>query len=239
MLTGMMMELMDGPVGLLEVVAEAVAEVSVIGTSAVLRGHAAMMWRLDVAGQRAVAEAGAGVTADTVMLAVAGVVALLLATGMKRLMLFLGQRGMTQCIKGIKALQEPTLPMTTRTSLTTRMNVSWKGWILITLLAHLKTIPPLTVLSMAKLVIRWALSINQKVMLKLWKRLRNLMLYLQLDPGRREGMKRVSLMRMVRLQRMTPGQVQQHRMVMVTDDGEAVQGSEWHPASALATMLSL
>jgi hypothetical protein len=38
---------------------------------------------------------------------------------------------------------------------------------------------------------------------------------------------------------MTPGQVQQHRMVMVTDDGEDVQGSEWHPASALATMLSL
>jgi hypothetical protein len=37
------MEPMDGPVGLLEVVAEAVAEVSVISTAAVLRGHAAMM----------------------------------------------------------------------------------------------------------------------------------------------------------------------------------------------------
>jgi hypothetical protein len=86
------------------------------------------------------------------MLAAAGVVALLLVAGMKRLML----RGMTRCIKSIKALQEPTLPMTRWTTLTTRMTVTWKmgrwkGWILIALLAHLMTNLLLTVLSMVKL----------------------------------------------------------------------------------------
>jgi hypothetical protein len=37
---------------------------------------------------------------------------------------------------------------------------------------------------------------------------------------------------------MVPGQMQQCRMVMVTDDGEDMQEAEWLPASSLVTMLS-
>lgn len=87
-----MVKLTGDLAGLLGAAAEVVAEVTVEVVAQVLRGPAVM--RLPVAGPRVVAEAGlrAGVGAivETTVLAVAGAVALLLAAGMKRLLLFLG-----------------------------------------------------------------------------------------------------------------------------------------------------
>lgn len=110
-----MVKLMGDLAGLLGAAVEAVAEVTVEVVAQVLRGHAAM--RLPVAGPRVVAEAGlrvgAGVGAmvESTVIAAAGAVALWLAAGMKKLLLFLGLLGLTQGKHSTKALQDLTLGM--------------------------------------------------------------------------------------------------------------------------------
>ena len=110
MLTGMtLVKLMGDLVGLLEVAVEAVAEVTVEAVAQVPRGHAVM--KLDVAGLRAGVGAGAGAI-ETIVLAAARVAALLLAVGMKRLLLFQDLLGLTRGMQSTKALQDLTLWMT-------------------------------------------------------------------------------------------------------------------------------
>ena len=110
MLTGMtLVKLMGDLVGLLEVAVEAVAKVTVEAVAQVPRGHAVM--KLDVAGLRAGVGAGAGAI-ETIVLAAARVAALLLAVGMKRLLLFQDLLGLTRGMQSTKALQDLTLWMT-------------------------------------------------------------------------------------------------------------------------------
>jgi hypothetical protein len=110
MLTGMTLaKLMGDLVGLLEVAVEAVAEVTVEAVAQVPRGHAVM--NLDVAGLRAGVGAGAGAI-ETIVLAAVRVAALLLAVGMKRLLLFQDLLGLTRGMQSTKALQDLTLWMT-------------------------------------------------------------------------------------------------------------------------------
>lgn len=110
-LTGMtLVKLMGDLVGLLEVAAEAVAEVTVEAVAQVPRGHADM--KLDVAGLRVAAAVGAGAI-ETIVLAAARVAAQLLAVSMKRLLLlFQVLVGLTRGMQSTKALQNLTLWMT-------------------------------------------------------------------------------------------------------------------------------
>jgi hypothetical protein len=98
MLTGMtLVKLMGDLVGLLEVAVEVVAQAP--------RGHTIM--------KLGVAEAGAGAEAvETFVLAAARVTALLLAVGMKRLLLFQDLLNLTWGMQSTKALQDLTLGMT-------------------------------------------------------------------------------------------------------------------------------
>jgi hypothetical protein len=106
-----LVKLMGDLVGLLEVAVEAVAEVTVEAVAQVPRGLAVM--KLDVAGLRAGVGAGAGAGAiETIVLAAARVAALLLAEGMKRLLLFQDLLGLTRGMQSTKALQDLTLWMT-------------------------------------------------------------------------------------------------------------------------------
>ena len=168
MLTGMMVKLMGDLAGLLGVAVEAVAEVTVEAAAQVLRGHGVM--RLPGAEPRVVAEAGqrvgagagagAGAILETAVLAAAGAVALLVAVGMRKQPLSLGLLGPTQGTQSTKALQGRILGMTMRTTLTTRMTITWKmgRWkrlILITHPAHKKTnLLHIVLCTMAKLVVR-------------------------------------------------------------------------------------
>ena len=104
--------LMEGLADLVEVAVEAVAGVIVIGTAQVLRGHAAMKCRLAVAGLGVGAEAGAGVTLGTVVLAAAGAVALVLAVGLKGVLLALGLHVLTRGTQSTKVRQKNTVQMT-------------------------------------------------------------------------------------------------------------------------------
>ena len=142
----------------LGVAVEAVAEVTVEAAAQVLKGHDVM--RLPVAGQRVGAEAGAGAILETAMLAAAGAGALLVAVGMRKQPVALGLLGLTQGTQSTKALQGRILGMTMRTTLTTRMTITWKmgRWkrlILITHPAHKKTnLLHIVLCTMAKLVVR-------------------------------------------------------------------------------------
>lgn len=111
MLTGTtLVKLMGDLVGLLEAAVEAVAEVTVEAVAQVPRGHVVM--KLDAAGLRAGAGVGAGAGAiETIVLATARVAALLLAVGMKKLLLFQDLLGLTRGMQSTKALQNLTLGM--------------------------------------------------------------------------------------------------------------------------------
>lgn len=114
-----MVKLMGDLADLLGVAVEAVAEVTVEAVAQVLRGHGVM--RLHVAGPRVAVEAGlrvgagagAGAILETAVLAAAGAVVLLVVVGMKQLLLSLGLLGLTQGTQSTKALQGPSLGMTT------------------------------------------------------------------------------------------------------------------------------
>ena len=164
MLTGMMVKLMGDLAGLLGVAVEAVAEVTVEAAAQVLKGHDVM--RLPVAGPRVVAEAGqrvgagAGAILETAVLAAAGAVALLVAVGMRKQPVALGLLGLTQGTQSTKALQGRILGMTMRTTLSTRMTITWKmgRWKRLILIAHpahkMTNLLHIVLCTMAKLVVR-------------------------------------------------------------------------------------
>ena len=166
MLTGMMLKPMCDLAGPLGVAVEAVAEVTVEAAAQVLKGHDVM--RLPVAGPRVVAEAGqrvgaeagAGAILETAMLAAAGAVALLVAVGMRKQPVALGLLGLTQGTQSTKALQDRILTMTMRTTLTTRMTITWKmgRWKRLILIAHpahkMTNLLHIVLCTMAKLVVR-------------------------------------------------------------------------------------